>query len=140
MLSMRYLAAFFVLISVISTISAQQPALIPQPQQAVIVYQTPVEKAPVPQAVINSAPCTQTVCVTEPKKNTKVVYSSRCKEYCVANCSLFGSLFGGSDCGCCENCEKKTKHVLVKKVVPDCDTTHCVLKEVPAGYCAPCGK
>ncbi|HQR43462.1 MAG TPA: hypothetical protein PLX97_12275 [Gemmatales bacterium] len=98
------------------------------------------------QANINSAPapvaagqeCKTTVCVSEPKKNTKTVYTSVCKEYCVPHCSLF-SLFGG-DCGCGENCEKRTKNVLVKKKVATCDTTQCVLKEVPAGGCVPCGK
>ncbi len=135
MLLNRYSLAALLLVLIISSVSAQQPALMPQPQ-SVIIFQKPVEQAPVPQTVINSVPCTQTVCVTEPKKNTKVVYTSRCKDYCVANCSLF-SMFS-SNCGCCENCEKKTKNVLVKKVVPDCDTTHCVLKEVPAGACAPC--
>jgi len=137
MLLNRYSLAALLLVSIISSVSAQQPALMPQPQ-AVIMYQKPVEQAPAPQTVMSSVPCTQTVCVTEPKKNTKVVYTSHCKEFCVANCSLF-SLFS-SDCGCSGNCEKKTKNVLVKKVVPDCDTTQCVLKEVPAGYCAPCGK
>lgn len=131
----RYSLCALLLMSIISSVSAQQPAVIAQPQ-AVVIYQKPVEQAPAPQTVISSVPCTQTVCVTEPKKNTKVVYTSRCKEFCVANCSLFGSCSSSGDCGCCENCVKKTKNVLVKKVVPDCDTTHYVLKEVPAG--APC--
>ena len=135
MLLNRYSLAALLLVSIISSVSAQQPGLMPQPQ-AVIIYQKPVEQVPAPQTVVSSAPCTQTVCVNEPKKNTKVVYTSRCKEFCVPSCSLF-SLFS-SDCGCSGNCEKKTKNVLVKKVVPGCDTTQCVLKEVPAGACAPC--
>jgi len=74
--------------------------------------------------------CKNTVCAVEPKKSTKVVYSSLRKEYCRCEpqYSLFG-LFGG---GCGGNrCEKHTRNVLVKKVVPDCDTTQCVLKEMP---------
>lgn len=78
-----------------------------------------------------------TICVMEPKKNTKTVYTSVCKEYCVKHCSLF-SWFSGS-CGC-GDCEKRTKTVLVKKKAPACDTTQCVLKEVPAGTCMPCAK
>ena len=111
-------------------------------QPVVIAYQgqpapAPIQFAPTP--VVVATDCKTTACVTEPKKNTKVVYTSRCKEYCVPHCSLL-SLFGSGDCGCSDNCEKRTKNVLVKKVVPACDTTQCVLKEVPAGYCAPCGK
>ena len=127
----RYLLAALVLLTAIGTVSAQQPGLITVPHQPVIVFEKPAEQMLAPQAALSGAPCTQTVCVSEPKKNTKTVYTSRCKEYCVANCSLFN--WFSSDCGCCDNCEKKTKHVLVKKTVPDCDTTHCVLKELPVG-------
>lgn len=95
-----------------------------------------ITTAPAPVAA--GQECKTTACVTEPKKNTKTVYSSVCKEYCVPRCSLF-SWFSG-DCGCGDNCEKRTKNVLVKKKVPACDTTQCVLKDVPAGYCAPCSK
>jgi hypothetical protein len=110
--------------------------------QVIITYQggqsspATIQHAPTP--VVVASDCKTTACVTEPKKNTKVVYTSRCKEYCVPNCSLFSCF--SSDCGCCDNCEKRTRNVLVKKIVPACDTTQCVLKEVPAGYCAPCGK
>ena len=134
----RCCLAALLLISLIGSVSAQQPGQFPQPQTT-IIYDKPAEHMLAPQAAPVGVACTQTVCVTEPKKNTKTVYTSRCKDYCVPQCSLF-SLFS-SDCNCCENCQKKTKNVLVKKVVPDCDTTHCVLKEVPAGApCAPCGK
>src|SRR5262245_41324892 len=107
--------------------SAQAPGSLPA------VAMVEQEKAPPPVVVVPE--CKTTVCVMEPKKNTKVVYSSRCKDYCRCEprFSLFG-LFGGG--GCCDscggnNCEKHTRKVLVKKVVPDCDTTQCVLKEVP---------
>lgn len=126
----HYWLTALVLLTGIGTASAQQPGLMPVPQQPVIMYEKPAEQVSAPQAV-GCASCSQTVCVSEPKKNTKTVYTSRCKEYCVGNCSLF-SLFGSSDCGCCDNCEKKVKRVLVKKTVPDCDTMHCVLKEVGA--------
>jgi hypothetical protein len=122
---------------------AQEPIrLTPTTETSVVItYQgqpasAPIQHAPTP--VVVAPDCKTTACVTEPKKNTKVVYTSRCKEYCVPNCSLFSCF--SSDCGCGDNCEKRTKNVLVKKVVPACDTTQCVLKEVPAGYCAPCGK
>lgn len=83
-------------------------------------------------------PCKNTVCVTEPKKNTKIVYSSVCKEYCVQHCSLL-SWFGG-ECGCGDACEKRTRNVLVKKKIPACDTTQCVLKEIPAASSVPLSK
>ncbi len=100
--------------------------------------QKPIHPVPAQPQVAVAVPATTKVCVTEPKKNTKVVYSSIQKEYCVPQCSVF-SWFGKS-CGCEGTCEKKTKNVLVKKVVPACDTSHCVLKEVPVGSCVPCGK
>ena len=93
---------------------------------------------PVPAQVHATTPSTVKVCVTEPKKNTKVVYSSIQKEYCVPQCSIFS--WFGNRCGCEGTCEKRTRNVLVKKVVPACDTTHCVLKDVPVGSCLPCSK
>jgi hypothetical protein len=108
-----------------------QPAAPYAGQPGLIYIEQKAEAAPAPKVVPGSAaPCMTTICVVEPKKNTKVVYTSRCKDYCVPSCSLFGG-------DCCACCEKRTKNVLIKKVVPDCDTTQCVLKEVPA-ECAPC--
>src|SRR5436309_2479137 len=43
-------------------------------------------------------PCeaTRKVCAPESKKNTKVVYNSRCQEYCLPHCgSLLGMIHGG---------------------------------------------
>ena len=48
MLSNRYSLAALLLVSIISSVSAQQPALIPQPQAA-IIYQRPVEQVPAPK-------------------------------------------------------------------------------------------
>lgn len=79
------------------------------------------------------------VCVPEPKHNTKVVYTSRCKDYCLPCCSLWHLL-----CGRCTSCDAgncgavRTKSVLVKKKVPACDTTQCVVKELSPG-CEPAG-
>jgi hypothetical protein len=122
--------------------SAQQ-----NPAPAVVVFAQEKAPAPAPVMVAPGTECKTTVCVMEAKKNTKVVYTSRCKEYCLCQPrhSFFG-LFGGGDC-CNDcggnNCEKRTRNVLVKRVVPDCDTTQCVLKEVPATIVpcppAPCG-
>src|SRR5438105_4720019 len=78
-------------------------------------------------------PVAQKLCVREAKKNTRVCYSCVCKEYCLPKCSLW-ALFSG---GCCGGCELRTKRVLVKKVRPDCDTTQCVVKEVPVDSAAP---
>jgi hypothetical protein len=121
---------------------AQEPVrLTPTTETSVVItYQGQSSPATIqhgPTPVVVAQECKTTICVTEPKKNTKTVYTSVCKEYCVPQCSLC-SWFTG-DCGC-GGCEKHTKNILVKKKVPTCDTTQCVLKEVPAGYCAPCGK
>lgn len=76
------------------------------------------------------------VCVVEPKATTKVVYTSRCKDYCLPCCSLWGLLCGRCDTGSCG--PVRTKSVLVKKKVPGCDTKQCVVKELPPG-CEPAG-
>lgn len=136
-----YMISALLLVGAVSTVSAQQPGLIPH-QPTTIIYASPAEQVPAPQPAVAAsavpcAPCTQKICVRETKTNTKKVYTTRCKEYCQETCSLWSHCFGKSDCGCDCNCEVRTKHVLVKKTVPDCDTTQCVLKEVPA-TCAPC--
>jgi hypothetical protein len=134
----RYSIAALVLLSAVSLARAQQPGAIYY-QPATTTYAAPVEQAPAPQPVVVDAgvPCTQKICVRETKTNTKKVYAAHCKEYCQETCSLFSHFFSKGDCGCDCNCEVKTKKVLVKKMVPDCDTTQCVLKEVPVN-CAPC--
>ena len=74
--------------------------------------------------------CPDKVCVSEPttKKTTKVVYSSKCIEYCLPKCSL-----GRGGCDCAENCGPvRTKTVQLKRVVTEeCPDTHCVVR--PAG-------
>ena len=74
--------------------------------------------------------CPTKVCVPEVKKNTKTVYATKCKDYCQTSCmDLLRRAFGG-DCNCTKTCgEVKTKKVLIKKTVPDCDTIHCVVKD-----------
>ena len=72
------------------------------------------------------------VCVVEPKHNTKTVYGSVCKEYCLPRCSLWEMIRGW--CGGCSGCGEcgpvRTRNVLIKKTVPACDTKQCVIKEV----------
>jgi hypothetical protein len=138
----RYSIAALLLLSAVSIASAQQPGATYY-QPTTITYAAPVEQVPAPTpVVVESVPCTQKICVRETKTNTKKVYTTHCKEYCQENCSLFSHFFGKGDCGCDCNCQVRTKKVLVKKMVPDCDTTQCVLKEVPAtcAPCSPCGR
>jgi hypothetical protein len=83
---------------------------------------------------------TQKICVLEPKEKTKVLYCTREKEFCIKSCGchLFGGHHGcDSDCGGCGSCQLRCKKVLIKKVVPDCPDTKCVLHEVPV-EAAPC--
>jgi hypothetical protein len=118
---------------------AQQPG-------APVFASYPQERAPMPGApapiIVHPAPCapcTVKVCVPEVKKNTKVVYDSRCKDYCQKSClQLLRGLFTGK-CDCEANCgDVHTKRVLVKKTHPDCDTSQCVVKEVAAPPCVAC--
>jgi hypothetical protein len=88
------------------------------------------------------APCvpeTCKTCVSVPKHNTKVVHSSVCKDYCLPHCGLSCLSHGCNDCqdGCGPCGRVRTRHVLTKKFVPDCDTTQCVVQESPAPVC--CG-
>ena len=73
--------------------------------------------------------CPPKVCVPEPttKKVTRVVYESKCVEYCLPKCSLFGG------CSNCDSCGKpRTKHILVKKVIiEECPATKCVVHDAP---------
>src|SRR5262245_56049024 len=98
-----------------SVVHAQQPGQYPTQQVIVLNEQGKPEQAPAPVVVV-APECKTTICVVEPKKNTKVVYGSRCKDFCIMSCSLFGGHGGGcdscGDCGLCGNCEKRTKNVL----------------------------
>ena len=58
------------------------------------------------------------VCAVEPKLNTKTVYGSVCKEYCLPRCSLWEMIRGW--CGGCSGCGEcgpvRTRKVLIKNV------------------------
>lgn len=82
-----------------------------------------------PAAACHDA-CPQKVCVPEPatKKVTRVVYESKCVEYCLPKCSLFG----GCDSSCTNSDKPRTKHILVKKVITEeRPATRCVLLDAP---------
>jgi hypothetical protein len=140
---MKAIITLSLLLASVSAVSGQETMRMPGTEEALVIFQTK-PGAPSAPATIQAVPAgveaKVKVCVTEPKKNDKVVYTSRCKEYCVKECSMFN--WFKADCGCDGNCVKHTKNVLVKKKVPGCDTTQCVLKELPAGCvpCAPCSK
>jgi hypothetical protein len=104
---------------------AQQPAAGPQIEPLVQIH----HRGPACDNCTNCAP--SSVCVRVPEAKTKVVYGSRCVEYCLPSCSLLG---GGCDSDCGAPCGKvRNKHVLLKKVVDDCPTTKCV----PQPACVP---
>lgn len=112
-----------------------------------LIAQTPASNVPAAQVVVEQAShrscdtaCPQActtcnkVCVSEPtiKKHTKVVYASKCIDYCLPKCAL------GGNCNSCEaNCgHVRTKNVLMKRVVTEeCPSSHCVVREGAA--CAP---
>src|SRR5262245_59445046 len=75
--------------------------------------------------------CPHKVCVSVPttKKNTKVVYGSRCIEYCLQKCTLGH----GCDDDCADNCGRvRTKNVLLKKVITEeCPATKCEVALAP---------
>src|SRR5207249_3890602 len=58
--------------------------------------------------------------VVEPKKNTKTVYNSVCKEYCLPRCSLWDLVRGW--CGGCASCTDcgpvRARNVLVRQEQP----------------------
>jgi hypothetical protein len=74
------------------------------------------------------------ICVKEMKPTTKTVYSAAYKEYCLPHCSVLSHIKSCCGMGSCADgdCTVRTRHVLVKKIVPDCDKPACVLKELPA--------
>lgn len=101
--------------------SAQPPATtapVLTPTPAMLI--APVES----HAVVPCETCTtpRKVCVSEPKKNTKVVYNSKCQEYCLPKCGSFLDMICGG--GSCETCKSgdcgpvRTRHVLVKRGFP----------------------
>src|SRR5262245_45614558 len=118
--------------------TAPMPPALPAPGVAV------VNPPPQPPASAGSTPadgecCKVKICVLEQKEQKKTVYSMRCKEFCLKRCHFHClAWLLGRDCDC-DCCEMRTRRVLVKKSVPDCPKTECVVKEVPAGApCAPC--
>ena len=120
-------AAAAILLLAAPALRAQQP-----PPTPVSVNPPPMAPAPgcAGTGVPEAAGCK--VCVVEPKKNTKTVYGSVCKEYCLPRCSLWEMIRGW--CGGCSGCGEcgpvRTRNVLIKKTVPACDTKQCVSKEV----------
>jgi hypothetical protein len=104
-----------------------------------LVVDAPISAAAPPVAAA-SAGCaqTRTICVAEPKHNTKTVYSCKIEEYCLPRFSLM-SLFGGK-CSCEDGrCgDVRIKHRLVVKKVDAPDTTRCVPQLVPFQHAAPC--
>lgn len=109
---MRWTASLAALTAAVGLCAAQQP---PQP--------------PVP--AVGGGP---KVCVYEPQKTTKTVYTTVCKEYCAPDYSPLAVLrrcFGHTRCdGPCPP-EPLVKTVLVKKTVPGPDKMVCTLKELP---------
>jgi hypothetical protein len=72
--------------------------------------------------------CTHEPCVPEFKPKTKVVYSTVCREYCLPERSLIDLIM--AKCGMDDDCDeaegvKRTKTLLVKKVVPKCESVPC---------------
>lgn len=139
MIRIRIPAAAFVLSSLLWNVpqASAQPPGTPRPPSALSLPTLSVAPVEV-HAVVPCETCAtpKKICVSEPKKNTKVVYNSKCQEYCLPSCgSLFDRLCGGGSCEPCKSGEcgpVRTRNVLVKKKVPDCDTMTCVLKDAPA--------
>jgi hypothetical protein len=140
------LAAVVCLLLFCSAPWAQQPSGQPLPPAEPVAPPPAdpgmVTSGPMPMAAttVPAAECVPTckVCVCEPKQNTKICFSSKCEDYCLPRCSLL-SLFRGK-CGCEDGCcgDVRTRHLLIVKKVPACDTKKCVLKEVPAVCAPPC--
>lgn len=95
-------------------------------------------------------PCVKKICVPEPSKTKKstVYYDCQCKDYCLPRCpcpNCFKFWKKKKDCANCEcehghcpKCEKKprVRAVLIKKTkTEECDSTKCVVKEVPQECC-----
>ncbi len=81
------------------------------------------------------------VCVSEcyNKVTPRVVYGSKCIDYCLPTCPRFSLGLGHGCCNtacttCAENCGPvRSKRVLLKKVVNDeCPATRCVVQLAPA--------
>src|SRR4051794_24822249 len=89
------------------------------------------------QADASCPPPTCKICVSEPKHQTRTVYSTKAEEYCLPSCSLLSLLHGhcGCDSGPCGGVRVRQR--LVVKKVPGCDTTQCVPRAVPAACPAP---
>jgi hypothetical protein len=122
---MRWTATLAALIAAVGLTAAQQPPTLPDQ------YQRQTQKDLVGQAPADGA---AKVCVYEPQKTTKTVYTSVCKEYCAADYSPLAILrrcCGLNNCdGPCPP-EPLVKRVLVKKTVPGPDKMVCTLKELP---------
>lgn len=127
---MRWTATLAVMMTAVGLGAGQQPPMLPDQ------YQRQTPKDLVGQARAGGGP---KVCVYEPQKSTKTVYTSVCKEYCAPDYSPLAVLrrcCGLNSCnGPCPP-EPLVKRVLVKKTVPGPDKMVCTLKELPP-YCPP---
>lgn len=80
------------------------------------------------------AVCTGKVCVTEMAPTKKVVFGSKCVDFCYPRGCLATWLKSCCGPGCAAGAEcgaVRTKRVLLKKAVPGPDAPKCVLKELP---------
>ena len=71
--------------------------------------------------------------MSEAKPQTRTVYSCTTEEYCLPRCSLLSVILGRCGCEAGPCGELRVRRRLVVKKVPDCDTTQCVPREMPAG-------
>jgi hypothetical protein len=125
-----------------SELGAQQPAgASPAPQPLCPATSLPAYPPPrvtaSPPLAASCGPPTCKVCVREPKHNTRWVFGCKSEEYCLPYCSPFSLFWGG--CGCEDGpCGAfRIRHRLVIKKVDTCDTTTCVVREVPVTHQAP---
>ena len=77
------------------------------------------------------------VCVSEAKPQTRTVYVCKDEEYCLPRCGLLSFVLGRCGCGEGPCGDLRVRRRLVVKKVPDCDTTQCVPREVPAAGDSP---
>jgi hypothetical protein len=102
----------------------------------VLTFELPAQE---PVGVRSNAPTAAVVlnpkiCVLESQPATKIVYRVDRVEFCIKNSFKpfhdFRSFCGLSDC---DQCEKRTKKVLIKKTIPAPPVTKCLLKDAPLG-------
>ena len=121
---MRWTSSLAALVAAVGLCAAQQPPTLPDQ------YQRQAPKDLVGQAPAGGGP---KVCVYEPQKTTKTVYTSVCKEYCAPDYSPLAVLRRCCGLNYCDGpcTEPLTRRVLVKRIVPGPDKMVCTLKELP---------